>query len=36
MNPTLAATVLVTLATSVVATTFELLPERVDLLSFVL
>lgn len=34
MNPIAAGTA--TLATSVVATTFELLPERVDLVSFVL
>jgi len=36
MNPILAATAIVTLAKSVVATTFELLPERVDLVGFVL
>lgn len=36
LNPTPAITALLTLATSVVATTFELLPDRVDLFSFVL
>jgi len=36
MNPLLALSALVTFATTVVATTFELLPDKVDLASFVL